>query len=84
MPREKAKDQLSELQLCALIALWTRPPGTVPNTDLTKLHLNLDRPSRDKLKNAGLLKVQQERQCGPVSLELTEAGRDREIGRAHV
>lgn len=77
MPQKKSNGQLTDLQLCTLIALWTLPPGMVANTTLTRLRINLERPARDELVQAGLVKVHRERDNGPLSLQLTDAGRDR-------
>jgi hypothetical protein len=77
MPPETSKDKLTELQLCALIALWTQPPAMVANSDLKKQGLNLDRPNRTRLEKTGLIAVKQERPGGPVFMQLTEAGRKR-------
>jgi hypothetical protein len=74
MPKE---NNLTQLQIHALITLWTQPHGPIANTDLVKRKLNLDKPGRDKLAKAGLIEVRQERKGGPVSMELTTAGRDR-------
>jgi hypothetical protein len=72
------KENLSQLQICALITLWTQPPGEVANADLKSiLRLTLEKDNRDKLAKAGLVTVRQERKGGPVFLQLTKAGRDR-------
>jgi hypothetical protein len=71
------KENLSQLQIHALITLWAQPPGEVANADLTKRKLDLDKPGRDKLAKAGLIEVRQDRKGGPVFMQLTKAGRDR-------
>ena len=69
---------LTQLQVCALIALWTQPPGEVANRHLEKaLRVTLEKKPRDGMEKAGLITVRQDRRGGPVFLELTTAGRDR-------
>ncbi|MBO0868703.1 MAG: hypothetical protein J2P15_09085, partial [Micromonosporaceae bacterium] len=77
MTSPKVDGKLTDLQLSTLIVLWTRPVGPVPNTDLTKVSINLDKKTRDKLAKATLIEVHQERENGPLSVKLTDAGRKR-------
>jgi hypothetical protein len=73
MPRK----ELTQLQVSALITLWAQPDEWVPNNRLENvLRIRLERPRRDDLAARDLITVRQERKGGPVSIRLTEQGRD--------
>jgi hypothetical protein len=73
MPRK----ELTQLQVSALITLWAQPDEWVPNNRLENvLRIRLERPKRDDLAARDLITVRQERKGGPVSMRLTEQGRD--------